>query len=132
MHLSARDSIPEVTVFLERRVTATMKANHIPLSRWGEERMRKLCMQASGLFIWAVTAIEYIQVQIEEGGTEYFGVVLDQLNTAGMENVNTLYLTILKQTYRRESGPWRYQRFQRIMGAILRSEERRVGKECVP
>jgi hypothetical protein len=36
-----------------------------------------------------------------------------------MENVNTLYLTILNQTYRRENGPWRYQRFRRIMGAIL-------------
>jgi hypothetical protein len=37
------------------------------------------------------------------------GVVLDQLNANGMEDVNTLYLTILNQTYRRESGPWRYQ-----------------------
>ena len=58
MHLSARDSIPEVTNYLERRVAAIMKENHIHLSQWGEERMRKLCTQASGLFIWAVTAIE--------------------------------------------------------------------------
>ena len=119
MHLSAKDSISEVTTFLERRIAAIMKKYHIDLSQWGEERMRKLCMQASGLFIWAVTAIEYIQAEIEEGGKECLSVVLDQLNTAGMENVNTLYLTILKQTYRRESGPWRYQRFHRIMGAIL-------------
>jgi len=119
MHLSARDSILEVTTFLERRIAAIMKEYHIDLSQWGEERMRKLCTQGSGLFIWAVTAIEYIQAEIEEGGKECLGVVLDQLNANGMENVNTLYLTILKQTYRRESGPWRYQRFRRIMGAIL-------------
>ena len=119
MHLSARDSIREVTAFLERRVVAIMNEYCIDLSQWGEERMRKLCMQASGLFIWAVTAVEYIQAEIEEDGKECLDVVLDQLNADGMENVNTLYITILKQTYRRERGPWRYQRFRRIMGAIL-------------
>ena len=99
MHLSAKDSIPDVTAFLERRVAATMNEFCIDLSQWGEERMRKLCLQASGLFIWAVTAIEYIQAQIEEGGRECLDVVLDQLNADGMENINTLYITILKQTY---------------------------------
>jgi len=119
MHLSAKDSIPEVTTFLEMRVAAIMKKHHINWSQWGEERMRQLCTQASGLFIWAVTAIEYIQAEIEEAGKECLDVVLDQLNANGMDDVNTLYLTILNQTYRRESGPWRYQRFRRIMGAIL-------------
>src|SRR5882762_7573578 len=119
MHLSAKDSILEVTMFLEMRVAAIMKKHHINWSQWGEERMRQLCTQASGLFIWAVTAIEYIQAEIEEAGKECLGVVLDQLNANGMEDVNMLYLTILNQTYRRESGPWRYQRFRRIMGAIL-------------
>src|SRR5882762_3882390 len=119
MHLSAKDSIPEVTTFLEMRVAAIMKKHHINWLQWGEERMRQLCTQASGLFIWAVTAIEYIQAEIEEAGKECLGIVLDQFNANGMEDVNTLYLTILNQTYRRESGPWRYQRFRRIMGAIL-------------
>jgi WD domain, G-beta repeat/WD40-like Beta Propeller Repeat len=119
MHLSTKDSIPEVTAYLERRVAEIMNEYCIDLSQWGEERMRKLCEQASGLFIWAVTAIEYIRAEIKEDGKECLGVVLDQLNADGMENVNMLYLTILNQTYRRENGPWRYQRFQRIMGAIL-------------
>jgi hypothetical protein len=119
MHISSKNSIAEVTRFLERRVAAIMKKNHVDWSQWGEERMRKLCTQASGLFIWAVTAIEYIQAKIEEGGKECLGIVLDQLNANGMEDVNMLYLTILNQTYRHESGPWRYQRFRRIMGTIL-------------
>src|SRR5882762_1299499 len=119
MHLSAGKSIPEVTKYLERKVTQIMEEHHINWSQWGEERMQKLCTQASGHFIWAVTAIGYIQAEIEEAGKECLGNVLDRLNTYGMEDVNMLYLTILNQTYRRESGPWRYQRFQRIMGAIL-------------
>jgi hypothetical protein len=107
MHLGEAFHPGGYKVFIE--VAAVMKKHHINWSRWGEERMRKLCTQASGLFIWAITAIEYIQAEIEEAGKECLGVVLDQLNANGMEDVNTLYLTILNQTYRRESGPWRYQ-----------------------
>jgi len=43
--------------------------------------------------------IEYIRVEIEEDGKECLSVVLDQLNANGMDDVNTLYLTILNQTY---------------------------------
>ena len=81
--------------------------------------MRKLCSQASGLFICTVTAIAYIEAEIEEDGKECLGVVLDQVNANGMQDVNALYLTILRRTFRRECGQWRYQRFHRTMGAIL-------------
>ena len=56
---------------------------------------------------------------MKTAGRNGLDVVLDQLNANGMQDVNTLYLTILKQTYRHERGPWQYQRFLRIMGAIL-------------
>jgi len=119
MHLSAKDSIPEVTRFLEKKISGIMNKHHISWSQWGEERMKRLCTQASGLFIWAVTAIEYIQAEIEDSGRECLGVVLDELNANGMDDINELYLAILNRTCRRESGPWRYQRFRRIIGAIL-------------
>ena len=119
MHLSAEKSIEEVTKFLEGKVAQIMKEHHLNWAQWGKERMEKLCAQASGLFIWAVTAIAYLRAQIEESGTEGLDTVLDELNANGMHNIDTLYLTILKRTYQGESGPWRYQRFQRIMGAIL-------------
>jgi hypothetical protein len=45
-------------------------------------------------------------VEIEEAGKECLGMVLDQLNANGMEDVNTFYLTILNQTYQCESGLW--------------------------
>jgi hypothetical protein len=99
MHLSAKDSISDVSAFLRRKVATIMKVYHIGLSQWGEERTRQLCTQASGLFIWAVTAIEYIQAEIEESGMECLGVVLDELNANGMDDINTLYLAILNRTY---------------------------------
>ena len=119
IHLSAKTSIKDVTLFLEAKVHEIMAEHKIKWTEWGQERMRKLCSQASGLFIWAVTAIEYIRSEIEESGRECLGVVLDELNENGMDNINMLYLTILKRTFRNETGVWQTQRFRRIVGAIL-------------
>jgi len=119
IHLSAGNSIEEVTQFLETKVRKIMAEYEIKWSEWGQERMRKLCSQASGLFIWAVTAIEYIRSEIEESGRECLDVILDELNENGMDNINMLYLTILKRTSRNETDAWQTQRFRRIVGAIL-------------
>jgi WD40 repeat protein len=119
IHLSAGNSIEEVTQFLEAKVRKIMAEYEIKWSEWGQERMRKLCSQASGLFIWAVTAIEYIRSEIEESGRECLDVVLDELNENGMDNINMLYWTILKRTSRNETDAWQTQRFRRIVGAIL-------------
>jgi len=119
MHLSAENSIPEVTKFLERKVAEIMEEHELDWSRWGQMHMRRLCAQASGLFIWAVTAIAYIQAQIEDSGGECLDVVLDELNAEGMDNINKLYLTVLNRTYQRDRGSWQLQRFRRIMGTIL-------------
>src|SRR5882762_2917599 len=119
MHLSAENSIPEVTKRLERKVAEIMEEHELDWSRWGQMHMRRLCAQASGLFIWAVTAIAYIQAQIEDSGGECLDVVLDELNAEGMDNINKLYLTVLNRTYQRDRGSWQLQRFRRIMGTIL-------------
>ncbi|KDR84412.1 hypothetical protein GALMADRAFT_220170 [Galerina marginata CBS 339.88] len=119
IHLSARTSVADVTQFLETKVHEIMAEYHIDWSHWGHQRMRKLCSQASGLFIWAVTAIAYLRVQIEDFGRECLDGVLDELNANGMDDMNVLYMAILKRTYRRETSPWQIQCFRRIIGAIL-------------
>ena len=96
-----------------------MKVYHIDMSQWGEECTEQLCTQASGLFIWAVTAIEYIQVEIEQSGEECLDELLDELNASGMDDINKLYLAILNRTYPHKADLWAFQRFRRIMGAIL-------------
>ncbi|KDR84278.1 hypothetical protein GALMADRAFT_705551 [Galerina marginata CBS 339.88] len=118
IHLSARNSVADVTAYLELKVDEIMTEHHISWSHWGQDRMHKLCSQASGLFIWAVTAIKYIQAQIEDFGTEQLDMVLDELNTNGMQDINSLYITIIHRTYPRDT-PWQNQCFRRIVGAIL-------------
>lgn len=51
--------------------------------------MRVLCNQASGLFIWAVIAINFIQEQVDADGSERSNDVLDELNLKGMSDINT-------------------------------------------
>jgi hypothetical protein len=98
IHLSAANSIPEVTKFLEQKVAVIMEEHKIDWMQWRKGYMRRLCAQASGLFIWAVTAIAYIQAEIEDSGRECLNVVLDELNAEGMEDINQLYLAILNRT----------------------------------
>ena len=71
--------------------------------------MQQLSMQASGLFIWTVTAIEYIRVEIEQSGEECLDEVLDELNASGMDDINRLYLAILNQTYPQKADLWAFQ-----------------------
>ncbi|KDR84379.1 hypothetical protein GALMADRAFT_710662 [Galerina marginata CBS 339.88] len=118
IYLSTKTSVADVTQFLETKVREIMAQYHIDQSHWGHNHMQRLCSQASGLFIWAVTAIGYLRSQIDEYGTECLGVVLDQLNS-NVDDIDELYKTILEQTYRLNTSPWQIQCFQRIIGGIL-------------
>ncbi|KAJ6580089.1 hypothetical protein DFH09DRAFT_912810, partial [Mycena vulgaris] len=87
-------SIEDVESFLKQQIQEI--ADEHNLTGWpGEEKMQKLCLQASGLFIWATTATKYIRSQIENYGKECREDVLDQLNMAGMGDINKLYGAIL-------------------------------------
>ncbi|KAJ7631788.1 CHAT domain-containing protein [Mycena rosella] len=121
-HLSVgtinRSSIEDVASFLKGQIRKIVHENE--LDAWpGEENMQKLCLQASGLFIWATTAIKYIRSQILTFGSECLDDVLDQLNMKGMGDINLLYGTILEKMYSGESDPWAFETFRRVVGSIV-------------
>ncbi|KAJ7686101.1 hypothetical protein B0H17DRAFT_1072702 [Mycena rosella] len=121
-HLSVgtidRSSIEDVAFFLRGQIRRIVDENE--LDAWpGEKNMQKLCLQASGLFIWATTAIKYIRSQIRTFGLECLDDVLDQLNMKGMGDINLLYGTILEKMYSGESDPWAFETFRRVVGAIV-------------
>ncbi|KAJ7277793.1 hypothetical protein C8J57DRAFT_1060574, partial [Mycena rebaudengoi] len=115
-HLSVgttnRSSIADVESFLKRKIQDIVGEHE--LTEWpGEEKMQKLCHQASGLFIWATTAIKYIHSQIASYGSECLDDVLDQLNEDGM-----VISTICTAPYSR-----RYILVQQIPGHLKLSAE---------
>jgi WD40 repeat protein len=121
---SAASSIRDVSTFLGRNIAKIVERHDLDVLRWpGEERMRGLCHHASGLFIWAVTTIKFIEDQIDMWGRACLDDVLDELNTKGMGDINVLYGTILRVTHRNQTYPWVFEAFRRIVGCIAVIQE---------
>jgi hypothetical protein len=114
---SAESSIQDVSTYLERNIGKIVKRNELNVVEWpGKEHMGRLCGRASGLFIWAVTVMKFIQDQVEEYGKECLEDVLNQLGEEGMEDINVLYGTILQLTHKNQEDPWA---FRRLVGCII-------------
>jgi hypothetical protein len=117
---SAESSIKDVSTFLVKHITEIVHQNELDELEWpGKERMKGLCDQASGLFIWAVTTTKFIQDQVAADGKECLGDVLDLLNSRGMGDINTLYGKILDLTHKNQNDPWAFERFRRIVSFFV-------------
>jgi WD40 repeat protein len=120
VHLETSSSIEDVSNFLTRKIAWIVKQNDLDWMEWpGVERMEMLCAQAAGLFIWAATATKFIQEQLDTSGRECLDVVLNTLNINGMDDINSLYGTILRLTYPQTSEPWVFERFRKVLGCIV-------------
>jgi WD40 repeat protein len=114
---AAESSIGDVSTYLRKKIATIAQRHNLDSLQWpGEERMGILCDRASGLFIWAATAVKFIQIQLDFYGKERLISVFDQLNIEGMEDINVLYSKVLDLTYGGETDPWR---FRRIVGCIV-------------
>ncbi|KAF9465614.1 hypothetical protein BDZ94DRAFT_327325, partial [Collybia nuda] len=121
VHLDTADpsSIRDVSTFLIKRIVQIVDNNELNLLEWpGQERMDALCQHSAGLFIWAVTATNFIEDQIGMWGKGCLEAVLDELSSQGMGDINVLYGTILKLIYK-QADPQLYQWFRRIVGCIV-------------
>ncbi|RDB17108.1 Vegetative incompatibility protein HET-E-1 [Hypsizygus marmoreus] len=120
----ARSSIDDVAGFLRRKVAHIVLDNDLDWRIWpSDERMDVLAKRASGLFIWAVTVAKFLQVQINALGTECLSDVLDMLNAEAMGDINALYNVILKTQYGAQKDPWEFEKFRRILGALVVLQE---------
>jgi AAA ATPase domain len=122
VHLDTSDdsSIQDVSTFLGKNIKRIIERHGLDALEWpGKDRFRLLCNQASGLFIWAVTAIKFIELQIELSGTECLDHVLDDLNLDGMGDINTLYGVILHLVHGDKEDPWISERFRRTVGCVV-------------
>jgi hypothetical protein len=118
---STPSSILDVAMFLREQIKEIVSNEGLEREWPGEEEMEGLCVKASGLFIWAVTATKFIRAQIDADGSECLDDVLDELNTKGMGDINALYHIILKRTC--PDHDWAFERFRRIVGCILALQE---------
>jgi len=119
VHLDTATSIEDVSLFLRRKVLQIVTDHDLNWGEWpGEDGMASLGSRASGLFIWAVTAVKFLQEQLEEYGTECLDEVLNALTGEALEDINALYGLILRITHKNATD-WDFEKFRRIVGAII-------------
>jgi hypothetical protein len=131
VHLDTSDpsSIEDVSRYLFRNVKQLVEKWDLNWEQWpGEERMKMLCVRASGLFIWAVTVVKFFQEQLRQSEHERLNELLDVINDEGMGDVNRLYGTILEITYSVETNTqaqndWEDEKFRWIVGFIILMKE---------
>ncbi|KAG6816851.1 hypothetical protein H0H87_002337 [Tephrocybe sp. NHM501043] len=117
---ASQSSIDDVSAFLRRKIARIVEDNDLNWADWpGERRIEILTRRASGLFIWAVTVAKFIQEQIDIMGTECLNDVLDMLDADTLGDINTLYSIILRETYKNTTSNWEFEKFRRIVGAIV-------------
>ncbi|KAG6867963.1 hypothetical protein C0993_009010 [Termitomyces sp. T159_Od127] len=111
----------DVRTFLTQRLTMIAARHGLSSSGWpDEDDVANLAIQASGLFIWAVTASNYINARLRIQGKEILKTLLNHFSNKAMNEINTLYRTILDFSYPSEiQDPWIFETFRRLMGTIM-------------
>ncbi|KAG6883238.1 hypothetical protein C0993_007266 [Termitomyces sp. T159_Od127] len=118
-------SISDVTLYLQSRIAQIVLDYDLDWDQWpGDEGFSLLAKHTSGLFIWAVTAVKFFRQEIEDWGRERLASLLDDLNSKGMIDIDTLYGFILITTYKNQMKDqrdlqWATETFRRLVGAIL-------------
>ena len=131
IHLNTSDlsCIQDVSRYMFRNVKQLVEKWDLNWEEWpGEEGMKILCVRASGLFIWAVTVVKFIQEQLRQSEHERLNVLLDVINDEGMEDVNQIYGKILEITYTiktntKAQNDWEHSKFRSIVGFIVMMKE---------
>ncbi|KAG6894353.1 hypothetical protein C0992_006470, partial [Termitomyces sp. T32_za158] len=129
MHLDTGASFNDVASYLRRNMKDLWLEYDLPIKDWpNKEGQEKLAGHASGLFIWAVTALKFFRQQAEaiELGSERLSSVLTDLtgSSKGLMDINALYNYIIVKTYKDQASSSDdaeqiYRTFRRLVGAIV-------------
>ncbi|KAG6916894.1 hypothetical protein DXG01_004727 [Tephrocybe rancida] len=121
--LDTSDSHEDVLRYLKTHLPTVFSSQEYDFaSLMGTERLEKLASQASGLFIWAVTASAVIELQLQDYGREGLSELFDSLTgSERMSSINDLYGLVLQHAHASQSkyNKSDFEVFRRLMGAIL-------------
>ncbi|KAG6907179.1 hypothetical protein DXG01_010076 [Tephrocybe rancida] len=120
-------SLHDINIFLKRRLEEIAKM-HLPptiASSWPTiEHFEQLARGASGLFIWAVTACNYVDARLRLCGEEDPDAVFVELKEDRPADLSTLYNRILRFCYPKAAADeWNFEVFRRIMGSLMVIQE---------
>ncbi len=127
LHLDTAESKKDVEIYLRRKLGQLVEEWVLDWKEWpGEVLFQKLCDQAGGLFIWAVTVVKFFQAQLEKHGRGWRKMILDVSTERGVGDVNELYGIIPEMTIEPDAesdDDWEYEKFRWIVGFIVALKE---------
>jgi hypothetical protein len=114
----------DVSAFIARRMKE-IRSRWDSLDYWsdwpGSEKQGALVDRAYGLFIWASTAMQFVD---EEDPNGQLDVLLEgssalPVSASSMTGLDSLYKTVLRRAYTETPQIRRFELFRRVVGAIL-------------
>ena len=94
LKITTEDNAEDISCYLRYRLDSIRRKTWSPVDWPGEDNIRKLITRASGLFVWASTAIKFIDGYNPKGRLE---IILKGENVSGAQNaLDSLYATALE------------------------------------
>jgi hypothetical protein len=115
----------DITIYLEYNLRLIRQKHFLDVGWPGEEAIRCLVQNASGLFIWAATACRFIR-EGKQFAARRLAMILESGShaiTAPEQHLNEIYLTVLKQSvssdYSSEEREELYGMLRYILGSAV-------------
>ena len=104
----------DIRAFLESRFYTTEVE-----PTWITKALGCLVPRATGIFIWATTAAEFLQVNPQE----QFSMVQSKGDRKGLESLYSLYSAVVKTSFRRHLEDEEIETVTSVMGAMIFTKE---------
>jgi hypothetical protein len=114
----------DISIFLEDSFRMIREERALPTNWPGEDVIRRLVLNASGLFIWAATACRFIR-EGRKLATQRLSIILrgGASSIAPEKHLNEIYIAVLEnsisQSYDDEEKEYLYKTLKNILGSIV-------------
>jgi hypothetical protein len=109
----------DIQIFFEKRFTEIREDFHLPAKWPGPVAIAKLTQSAAGLFVWATTAMMFIEGECaQRNHRSALNAILEGKLGEGTKTIDELYRQILDLRFK-DSGESTLQLFKMVLGTII-------------
>jgi len=109
----------DIRIFLENRFADIRPDLCLPLTWPGKVAMDQMTERAAGLFIWAKTAMEFMEQEKEQDSPQIkLELILSGKLGKGTVNIDALYLQVLDFHFKNSDGTT-FELFKAVLGTIV-------------
>jgi hypothetical protein len=114
----------DISIFLDHELTSIRQEQTFGAGWPGEQALRRLVLNASGLFIWAATACRFIREGRGYAEKRLSMIINSSISTLALDqHLNNIYIAVLKnaihQEYLEEEKQDMYLLLKQVLGTIV-------------